>query len=386
MLQETSAMIPTADPSKRIVVKVLADAGIGVDGARPFDLDVRDERFYRRVLAQGSLGFGDSYVEGWWECDQLDELIYRLLSSDPERRLGTDWRVWVQLAKAKLLNLQTSARSPEVARHYDLGNEFFERVLGRTVMYSCGYWRHAADLDSAQEAKLELIARKLEVAAGEHVLDLGCGWGGLAEHLARAHGCRVTAVTISAPQAEYVAGRCAGLPVEVICADYRDASVERSGRYDKVACVGMMEHVGRKNYRSFLARCATLVGERGLILLHTIGTSVSTDVTDPWIERRIFPGSVLPSPVDVTRAAEGAFVIEDWHNFGADYAKTLMAWHANFAAYTASGELPFGEAFRRTWRYYLQSFAGCFRTRRTIQLWQLVLARHGKEGGYASVR
>jgi cyclopropane-fatty-acyl-phospholipid synthase len=372
--------------AKRIVIDVLARAGLGVDGARPFDLEVRDDRFYRRVLAQGSLGFGDSYVEGWWECGQLDELICRLLRSDPEAHLGTDWRAWVQLAKAKLLNLQTPARSRDVACHYDLGNEFFERVLGRTVMYTCGYWRGAADLDAAQDAKLELIARKLEVAAGERVLDLGCGWGGLAEHLARAHGCHVTAVTISAPQAEYVARRCAGLPVEVICADYRDASVERSGRYDKVACVGMMEHVGRKNYHRFLRRCAALVSERGMILLHTIGTNVSTDVTDPWIERRIFPGSVLPSPVDLTRAAEGDLVIEDWHNFGADYDRTLMAWYANFAAHAASGELRRDEAFQRAWRYYLLSFAGCFRTRRTIQLWQLVLTRHGKEGGYASVR
>jgi cyclopropane-fatty-acyl-phospholipid synthase len=180
--------------------------------------------------------------------------------------------------------------------------------------------------------------------------------------------------------------RCADLPVEVIEADYRDPRVERAGPYDKVACVGMMEHVGRKNYRSFLARCARLVKPDGLCLVHTIGTSVTTDVTDPWIERRIFPGSVLPSVVDVARAAEGELTLEDWHSLGADYDRTLIAWHDNFAGYVASGEFERGERFNRTWRYYLLSFAGCFRTRRTIQLWQMVFSPGGRKGGYVSVR
>jgi cyclopropane-fatty-acyl-phospholipid synthase len=365
---------------------LLARAGVGVAGAEPWDLEVRDDRFFARVLAQGSLGFGDSYVEGWWDCERVDECVHKILSHEIESGFGTDWGVRWQFLKAKVLNLQSRGRAPFVAAHYDLGNEFFERVLGPTVMYSCGYWRCAADLDEAQRAKLELIAQKLQVERGEHILDLGCGWGGLAEHLAREHGCRVTAVTISAPQASYVARRCAGLPVTVLCADYRDPRVASAGPFAKVACVGMMEHVGRKNYGAFVAGCAALVPRGGLCLVHTIGTSITTDVTDPWIERRIFPGSVLPSVGDVARAIEGQFVLEDWHNFGGDYDRTLRAWHGNFEAYAESGALPHGEPFRRTWRYYLLSFAGCFRTRRTIQLWQLVLARDGRKGGYESIR
>jgi cyclopropane-fatty-acyl-phospholipid synthase len=369
-----------------MVVELLGRAEIGTDGAEPWDLDVRDDRFYGRLIAQGSLGFGDSYVDGWWECPRIDELIHRLLSHDLEAEVGTGWGVRWQLLKAKLLNLQAPSRSPEVAAHYDLGNQFFERVLGKTVMYSCAYWRRAGDLDAAQLDKIDLVARKLEVVPGDHVLDLGCGWGAIAEHLARVRGCRVTAVTISPAQAAYVRRRCADLPVEVIEADYRDPRVERAGPYDKVACVGMMEHVGRKNYRSFLARCARLVKPDGLCLVHTIGTSVTTDVTDPWIERRIFPGSVLPSVVDVARAAEGELTLEDWHSLGADYDRTLIAWHDNFAGYVASGEFERGERFNRTWRYYLLSFAGCFRTRRTIQLWQMVFSPGGRKGGYVSVR
>lgn len=372
--------------AKGIVVDLLGRAGVGVEGRQPWDLDVRDDRFYGRVVAQASLGFGDSYVDGWWECPRIDELIHRLLSHDLEAGLGSDWGVRLQLVKARLQNLQAPSRAPAVAAHYDLGNEFFERVLGRTVMYSCAYWRRAGDLDAAQLAKIELVADKLEVAAGDHVLDLGCGWGAIAEHLARTRGCRVTAVTISPAQAAYVRRRCAGLPVDVIEADYRAPQVVAAGPYDKIACVGMMEHVGRKNYRRFLALCARLVKPDGLCLVHTIGTSVTTDVTDPWIERRIFPGSVLPSVVDIARAAEGQFTLEDWHSLGADYDRTLLAWHDNFAAYAASGELQRGERFHRTWRYYLLSFAGCFRTRRTIQLWQVVFSPVGRKGGYASVR
>ncbi|HEX8111147.1 MAG TPA: cyclopropane fatty acyl phospholipid synthase [Kofleriaceae bacterium] len=372
--------------AKRIVAELLGRAGVGTDGAQPWDLHVLDERLYGRVIAQGSLGFGDSYVDGWWECARIDELIHRLLSHDLEAELGTDWGVRLQLLKARLLNLQAPSRAPAVAAHYDLGNEFFERVLGKTVMYSCAYWRRAGDLDAAQLDKIDLVARKLEVAAGDHVLDLGCGWGAIAEHLARNCGCRVTAVTISPAQAEYVRRRCTGLPVEVIEADYRDARVASGGPYDKLACVGMMEHVGRKNYRNFFSLCARLVKPGGLCLVHTIGTSVTTDVTDPWIERRIFPGSALPSVADVAHAAEGQLTLEDWHNFGADYDRTLLAWHENFAAYAASGELQRGERFNRTWQYYLLSFAGCFRTRRTIQLWQMVFSRDGRKGGYVSVR
>lgn len=371
---------------KHIVVDLLSRAGVGVDGRQPWDLRVLDDRFYGRVAAQASLGFGDSYVDGWWECPRIDELIHRLLSHDLEAELGTDLGVRLQLVKAKLWNLQAPSRSPAVAAHYDLGNEFFERVLGKTVMYSCAYWRRAGDLDAAQLAKIELVANKLDVVASDHVVDLGCGWGALAEHLATTRGCRVTAVTISPAQASYVRRRCAGLPVDVIEADYRDPRVVAAGPYDKIACVGMMEHVGRKNYRGFLALCARLVKRDGLCLVHTIGTSVTTDVTDPWIERRIFPGSVLPSVVDVARAAEGQLTLEDWHSLGADYDRTLLAWHDNFAAYAASGELRRGERFERTWRYYLLSFAGCFRTRRTIQLWQMVFSRDGKQGGYASIR
>jgi len=372
--------------AKRIVVDLLGRAGVGTDGREPWDLHVLDDRFYGRLIAQGSLGFGDSYVDGWWQCPRIDELIHRVLSYDLEADVGTGWGVRLQLLKAKLLNLQAPSRAPEVAAHYDLGNEFFERVLGKTVMYSCAYWRRAGDLDAAQTDKIDLVAQKLEVATGEHVLDLGCGWGAIAEHLARTRGCRVTAVTISPAQAAYVRQRCAGLPVEVIEADYRDARVVAAGPYDKVACVGMMEHVGRKNYRGFLALCARLVKPEGLCLVHTIGTSVTTDVTDPWIERRIFPGSVLPSVVDVARAAEGQLTLEDWHSLGADYDRTLVAWHDNFAGYVASGELQRGERFNRTWRYYLLSFAGCFRTRRSIQLWQMVFAPVGRKGGHVSVR
>lgn len=378
--------------ARHTVESLFGRAGIELGGNRPWDVHVHDERFFERLLAQGSLGFGDSYVEGWWDCDRVDELICRVLERDLEDEVGTDWRIHVQLLKAKLTNLQRPSRAADVASHYDAGNAFFERVLGPTMVYSCAYWRRAEDLDAAQTAKLELIAQKLDLQPGDHVLELGCGWGSLAAHLARTRGCRVTAVTISEPQATYARERCKGLPVDVVCCDYRDAEVAHRGPYHKLSCVGMLEHIGRKNYASFMQRCADLVVPGGLILLQTIGTAVTTDATDPWIERRIFPGSVLPSPVDLTTSTEGKLLLEDWHAFSADYDRTLMAWHANFTAYDRSGELHRDAPFKRTWSYYLQSFAGCFRTHRTIQLWQLVLSRPGtgtrpgRRGDYLSLR
>ena len=362
---------------RRLVERLLADSDIRIGGDRPWDVRIHDDRLYRRVLATGTLGLGEAYVDGWWDCDALDQMIDRAQRADVAGALRSPMNV-ARVAEAKLRNQQTRRRSFEVGeRHYDIGNDLYERMLDPRMVYSCAYWRSADDLAAAQEAKLELVARKLRLEPGMRVLDIGCGWGGAAQYMAEHHGCEVVGITVSAEQAALARERCADLPVEILVQDYR----ELDERFDRVYSIGMFEHVGVKNYPTYMDVARRCLGAPGdLMLLHTIGGLRSRGTTDPWFERYIFPNSMLPSAAQITRAAEGRLVLEDWQNFGADYDPTLMAWHSNVAA--AWDELPgYDERFRRMWRYYLLSSAGTFRARR-LQLWQVVFSRDGSPEAY----
>jgi cyclopropane-fatty-acyl-phospholipid synthase len=371
---------PRSGVFARRVAHLLGTAGIELDGARPWDIRVHDPRLHARVLASGSLGLGEAYMDGWWDSDDLDGFFFRLLDARlDEQRIG--WAdAWLAF-KAALFNLQSRRRAFQVGRrHYDLGNDLYEAMLGRRLVYSCGYWPAAADLDSAQEAKLDLVCRKLGLAPGMRVLDVGCGWGEMLKFAAERHGVSGVGVTVSQAQAEFARTRCAGLPVEVRLCDYRDVHE----RFDRILSLGMFEHVGVRNYRTYFEVMHRCLAPDGLFLLHSIGGERSTGHTDPWIARYIFPNSMLPSAAQVARAVEGLFVVEDWHNFGADYDRTLQAWRANVEA--AWSRLPdYDERFRRMWRYYLASSMALFRSRRA-QLWQLVLSPRGVPGGYRAPR
>ncbi|WP_052385795.1 cyclopropane fatty acyl phospholipid synthase [Arenimonas malthae] len=362
------------------VAAVLGTADVRLDGSRPWDLQVHDARLPARLLAQGSLGLGEAYMDGWWDSADLDGLLWRLLQARlDERRPGlADFRDGL---KARLLNLQSARRSFEVGRrHYDLGNDLYAAMLGRRLVYSCGYWREADDLDAAQEAKLDLVCRKLGLRAGQRLLDVGCGWGETLKFAAERYGAAGVGITVSREQADYARRLCAGLPVEIRLQDYR----ELDEPFDHILSIGMFEHVGVRNYRGFFERMRRCLAPRGLFLLHSIGGERSTDHTDPWIGRHIFPNSMLPSAAQLARALEGLFVIEDWHNFGADYDRTLQAWRANVERAWSRLE-GYDERFRRMWRYYLASSMALFRSRRG-QLWQLVLSPGGVPGGYVAPR
>jgi cyclopropane-fatty-acyl-phospholipid synthase len=210
---------------------------------------------------------------------------------------------------------------------------------------------------------------------------VGCGWGGAARYFAERHGAEVLGVTISAEQARYAADHCRGLPVTIEQRDYR--AIE--GRFDRAYSIGMFEHVGWRNHRAYLRVVADHLDRDGLFLLHTIGAPVSSRSGDAWVARYVFPNSLLPSAAQIAAASEGLFVIEDWHNFGADYDATLLAWHRNFERAWPRLAARYGERFHRLWRYYLLTSAGSFRARRS-QLWQVVLSPRGVAGGYASIR
>jgi len=374
--------------AKRKVASLLRTADIEIGGRRPRDIRVHDDRLYKRVLAEGTLGAGEAYMDGWWDVERLDEFFTRFLTARIDREIRTTSMLF-QVLLSKLGNLQSRRRSRRVAeQHYDLPTRLYEAMLGPTMQYTCAYYGRegsAATLDEAQRAKLALIARKLHLEPGMRVLELGGGFGELSRYLAAEHHCEVVSYNISARQVEFAQRLCEGLPVEIRQHDYRAAENDVE-HYDRVVSVGLMEHVGPKNYRGFCELAKARLKPGGLALVHTIGGNVSRASADPWITKYIFPGGVIPAEAQLTRAKEGLFVLEDWHNFGPDYDRTLMAWEANFIA--AWPELQdregLDERFYRMWRYYLNSCAGAFRAR-GLNLWQLVLS-HGDVSRYVPVR
>jgi cyclopropane-fatty-acyl-phospholipid synthase len=352
--------------------------GITVDGSEPHDPQVHDPRFFRTVLAQGSLGLGESYVEGWWDADAVDAFIHRVLVGGLAARARRSPRVVALALQAKLLNLQRQGRaSRHVRSHYERGLDLFRVMLDSRMIYSCGYWRDTDSLEAAQEAKLRLTCRKLGLRPGMHLLDIGCGWGGLVRFAAEHFGVRATGITLSPEQAEVARETCEGLPVEIRIQDFRDVE----GRFDAVVSVGMFEHVGPRNHVAYMAAVDRCLAPGGLSLLHTIAGNEETGHIDPWIHRYVFPGGHLPTLAQVAGAAEGRFLVEDVHNFGPDYDRTLMAWHRRFEDGWGALTERYDERFRRAWRYYLLCCAGAFRARFT-QLFQVVLSRAGTPRGH----
>jgi cyclopropane-fatty-acyl-phospholipid synthase len=368
--------------SREIIQKILEPADVKINGGRVWDIKVNDERFYDRVLTKGTLGLGESYVDGWWDCEEIDEMIYRILKFSDKDVVSKNLTNLLYFLKSKFFNLQTKTKATVVAKkHYDLGNDLYMSFLDSYNQYSCGYFKDTNDLNTAQEKKLALICRKLQLKSTDKVLDVGCGWGGFAKYATLHYGCHVTGITLSKEQASYAKEFTKGLPIQIEVLDYRDIS----SQFDKIVSIGMFEHVGYKNYRKMMEIVKKHLKKDGLFLLHTIGKNKSTPSVDRWIEKYIFPNSIIPSAKEITSSYDGLFVMEDWHNFGQYYDPTLMAWYKNFDKSWPNLEQKYGDRFYRMFRYYLLSCAGAFRAR-DIQLWQIVLSPNGVPGGYESVR
>ncbi len=382
-LEETRGA-PMLQEPPAVLRSLVAEAGVAINGDAPWDIRVLDERVYSRVLTKGSLGFGEAYMDGMWECDRLDQLFHRLLRVDIEDKIdsGSRLRLLGEILRHSLFNLQSTGRAFQVGeQHYDIGNDVFEAMLDPTMSYSCAYWHNAAGLRDAQQKKLDMICRKLELKPGERVLEIGCGWGGLARFAAEHYGVEVVGITVSKEQQKLARERCAGLPVTIELMDYRSLDEQ----FDKIVSVGMFEHVGPKNYATYFDTAHRALKDDGLFLLHTIGNAVTSPKTDAWIDKYIFPNGKLPSAREIASAVEGRFLIEDWHNFGTDYDLTLMAWWKNFDTAWPFLEARYGKRFYRMWKYYLMSCAGFFRARQG-QLWQLVLSKRERRDVYRSVR
>jgi cyclopropane-fatty-acyl-phospholipid synthase len=349
----------------RALADVLKHADVEIGGNRPWDIHLNHPKVPDRVFSMGSLGLGEAYMEGHWETQQLDELFNHILRAHLDQKVRP-LRIAVQALQSRIFNLQSTKRAWKVGEmHYDLGNDFYEAMLDPRMTYTCGYWEGGATtLAEAQEAKLELVCRKLELKSGMRLLDIGCGWGSLMSYAAEHYDVECLGVTISKEQADWAKTRYAGMPLEFRLQDYRTLNEP----FDRIASIGMFEHVGHKNYRTYMEVARRCLKDDGLFLLHTIGKNQR-------------PNGDLPSIGQIGDATEGLFVVEDLQNFGADYDKTLMAWYSNFEAAWPRFKEQYGESFFKMWRYYLLSCAGGFRAR-DIQLWQWVLSKEGVVGGY----
>lgn len=367
--------------AQRHLERLLAGSGIVFNGPNPWDIQVLNPSFYRHVLINGSLGLGEAYTNGWWDCEQIDETINLILrtSLGESQKFMSNFMAWMQ---AKSFNLQKISRAYQVGKqHYDIGNELYEAMLDERMVYTCGYWAKADNLDDAQKHKLDLVCRKIGLRKGMKILDIGCGWGSFAEFAAQQYGAEVVGITISKAQADLAAERCRGLPIEIRLQDYRNLE----GKFDAIVSLGMFEHVGHKNYRTYMDVARKCLKNNARFLLHTIGKNDSRPGGDPWIAKYIFPNGEIPSLRQLSAALEPNMIIEDVHNFGPDYDLTLMAWFNNFD--NAWGELKqnytqkYSGQFYRMWKYYLHACAGGFRARH-MQLWQIIISSGANKNTY----
>ncbi|MDD5773788.1 MAG: cyclopropane fatty acyl phospholipid synthase [bacterium] len=368
--------------SKNIIQKILQPADITINGNRPWDLKIKNKNFYNKILTGGALGLGESYMADWWDCDRLDDFFCKIIPTDPEKKIKTNMELLFYILKNHIFNTGNRSNAFEIAeKHYDLGNELFKNMLDKRMVYSCGYWKNINNLDDAQEAKLDLVCRKIGLQKGDTVLDIGCGWGSFTKYAAEKYKAKTVGITVSKEQANFAKESCRGLPVEIRLQDYRDLNE----KFDHIISIGMFEHVGYKNYSNYMKMVNRCLKDGGIFLLHTIGNSRTSINTDQWSTKYIFPNSMVPSAKQISAAIEGLFIIEDWHNFGADYDLTLTAWFNNFDKSWYKLKNIYDERFYRMWKYYLMSFAGSFRAR-SLQLWQIVFSKKGMMGGYQSVR
>ncbi|MFB6212743.1 MAG: cyclopropane fatty acyl phospholipid synthase [Candidatus Magasanikbacteria bacterium] len=361
------------------VRKLSEKADIRINGNRPWDIQVHNNDFYSRILSQGTLGLGESYMDGWWDCERVDEMISKAIKADLADEIKFNPVVIFAAVKAAIFNLADKTKAWVLGEHhYDVGNDLYKKMLDERMIYTCGWWKDADNLEEAQENKLDLICRKLNLKEGMSVLDIGCGWGGFLKYAVKNYGVSGVGLTISKEQAKLARKMCEGLPIEIKLKDYR----EEDNEYDRVVSIGMFEHVGWKNHKKYMKAVERCLKPESLSMLHTIGRNESTIMLEPWTKKYIFPTGTIPSIKQIGKSMEGLLMMEDWHNFGPDYDKTLMSWYRNFNDSWDSLE-GYDERFRRMWNYYLQSCAGAFRARR-LQLWQIVLS-NGVDG-YRSIR
>jgi len=372
---------------KKKAASLLEKADIKINGDREWDIQVHNEEAYERVFRGGTIAFGETYMDGWWDVKNLELFFEKVFTAKLDEQIKPVKLIPYYL-KSLIINPQKGRRSYEVGKtHYDIGNDLYKRMLDKRMTYTCAYWDsfqelpRAKTLDEAQEHKLEMVCRKIGLKKGDKVLDIGCGWGSFIRYAAEKYGAECVGITVSKEQVKYGNETKGDLPIEFRYQDYRDINE----KFDHIVSLGMFEHVGVKNYRTYMEVVHRCLKKDGLFLLQTIGSPVSRNSVDPWIEKYIFPNSMLPSMAQIAKASENLFIIEDWHNFGYQYYLTLMAWYENFVKAWPELKEHYDERFYRMWVFYLLSSAAAFSIRYQ-QLWQIVFSKEGVKGGYKSLR
>jgi cyclopropane-fatty-acyl-phospholipid synthase len=366
---------PKGEKAETIVRELFGLAGVTIDGNKPWDIRVKNREFYPRLLRDASLGLGESYMDRWWEVDALDQFIEKVLRADLKEKIKGNWRLWLLPIQATLFNLQSVARTTTVvAEHYNIGNDLYERMLDKRMVYTCGYWKTAKTLEEAQVAKLDLICKKVGLKKGMRVLDLGCGWGGFAAYAAETYGVEVVGISVAKEQIAFAKQKWKHLPVEFRLGDYRSIT----GKYDAVVSIGMAEHIGYKNHRTMMEVIHRSMKDDAVACVHTIANNTSRIHGVPFIEKYVFPSACAPSIAQLGKAIEGLLVLEDLQNIGPDYAPTLVAWWENFdKAWPELRGAKYDDRFYQMWKFYLLGAAGASRAR-DGQLYHLVLTKTGR--------
>jgi cyclopropane-fatty-acyl-phospholipid synthase len=351
---------------------------------RPVRLAIHDAAFFRRLATRGKLGFGESYTASEWDTDDLValfELLLRNADGAAARHAGIRRVLEFRPRLNRRNGLVRSRRN--IAYHYDLGNELFALMLDETMTYSCAVFeRLEMTLAEAQRAKYERLCRLLKLGPEDHVLEIGCGWGGFARHAAERYGCRVTGLTISREQAALARERTQGLPVEIVEQDYRTVN----GTFTKVVSIEMVEAIGADQFGTFFTTIDRVLAPAGRAAVQSILVPEQRwdryRSAPDWIERYVFPGCLIPSLEALTQAAArhsrlGVYGIDE---IGEHYAETLRRWRANFHERIADVRaLGYDARFERTWDFYLAFCEAAFRTR-ALRDAQLLLARPGAAG------
>jgi cyclopropane-fatty-acyl-phospholipid synthase len=333
---------------------------------------VNNDDFFSKSMTKGELGMAESYMDGDWDSPDLEKTLRELLmnQSKLEKHIYSLEFILLGLNEyiATYLPSNTLESSKDnISLHYDVGNNLYSKMLGKHMQYTCAYY-HKDDLtlDEAQYAKMELIAKKLRLEEGLTILDIGCGFGSLANHLATKYKVNVVGVTLSKEQVKYHEEHFKHPNVHIKYMDYRDVS----GTFDRVYSIGMFEHVGKINYKEYYDKCHSLLKDEGIMLLHTIGGCNATG--GQFMTKYIFPECELPELSDLTKSYTDQWHLEDFQNFGQSYAKTLRAWHHNIGDWQGLDE--YDTKFRRMWDYYLLGCAAAFQ-RKQIYLWQFVYTK-----------
>lgn len=351
----------------------------GDGSGRPIAVRFLSERTQRRILLNPELALGEAYMDGTFvvENGSIADALEILLDQPGMVPRWAQLQWWLRYFGRHIGQLNWRGRSKDnVAHHYDLDGRLYSLFLDADKQYSCAYFETPdTTLDDAQLAKKRHLAAKLLIEPGNSVLDIGSGWGGLALYLAETTGAEVTGITLSTEQLQAANARAAEKRLtdsaRFLLADYRDVP----GRFDRIVSVGMFEHVGVGFYEKFFRRCAELLSDDGVMVLHSIGRSTGPDVTSPWITKYIFPGGYIPAVSEVVPAIERAGLLMcDIEILRLHYAETLKAWRERFMARREEAVRLYDERFARMWEFYLAGSEMSFR-KQNLMNFQIQLTR-----------